>query len=86
MTAQEIETMQRVDIGAVDVETLPDMSGARLDNTLSRAERIARLFAMVKNPYCFRYGDMAVKIEFAEDGPPLQDTLAAFLLRQKSGL
>jgi hypothetical protein len=27
-----------------------------------------------------------VKIEFAESGPSLQDTLTDFLLRQKSGL
>ena len=39
-----------------------------------------------KNPYCFRYGDMAIKLEFAEDGPTLQELLTAFFLRQKSGL
>jgi hypothetical protein len=27
-----------------------------------------------------------VKIEFAEGGPSLQETLTAFLIRQKSGL
>lgn len=86
MTLTDIEKMRSVDIGAVDADTLPDVSGMRFDNTLSRPERIARLFALVKNPYCFRCGDVGVKIEFAEDGPPLQDTLAAFLLRQKSGL
>lgn len=30
--------------------------------------------------------DAGVKIEFAEDGPSLQETLTAFLIRQKSGL
>ena len=30
--------------------------------------------------------DVGVKIEFAEDGPTLQDALCAFLLRQRSGL
>jgi hypothetical protein len=29
---------------------------------------------------------MAVKLEFAENGPPLQDVMAAFLTRQKCGL
>ena len=38
------------------------------------------------NPYCFRYGDMAIKLEFAEDGPSLQELLTGFFLRQKSGL
>lgn len=31
-------------------------------------------------------GGVGVKIEFAEDGPTLQDALCAFLLRQRSGL
>ena len=34
----------------------------------------------------FRYGDMAIKLEFAEDGPSLQELLTGFFLRQKSGL
>ena len=32
------------------------------------------------------YGDMAIKLEFAEDGPSLQELLTGFFLRQKSGL
>ncbi len=39
-----------------------------------------------RNPYCFSVGGVGVKIEFAEGGPSLQETLAAFLIRQKSGL
>lgn len=38
------------------------------------------------NPYCFCVGGVGVKIEFAEEGPTLQDALCAFLLRQYSGL
>ena len=38
------------------------------------------------NPYCFSVGGVGVKIEFAEGGPSLQETLTAFLIRQKSGL
>ena len=38
------------------------------------------------SPYCFCVGGVGVKIEFAEDGPTLQDALCAFLLRQYSGL
>lgn len=86
MTLTEIEKMQSVDIGAVDADTLPDMSGVRFDNALSREERIARFMRGAANPYCFCIGGIGVKIEFAENGPPLQDTLADFLLRQKSGL
>ncbi len=53
LTAQELEQMKSVDIGAVSADALADVS---------------------------------VKIEFAEGGPSLQETLTAFLIRQKSGL
>ena len=86
LTMPELEKMQSVDIGAVDAQALPDLSGVTFDNTLSHEERIARLLQMARNPYCFRVGEVGVLVEFAEDGPALQDTLADFLIRQKSGL
>ena len=64
----------------------PDVSGMIFDTSLPREERIALFLQAVENPYCFCIGGIGVKIEFAESGPSLQDTLTDFLLRQKSGL
>jgi len=86
ISAQELEKMRSVDIGAVDADTLPDVSGTAFDPALSREERIARSLQSGRNPYCFCVGGVGVKIEFAERGPSLQDTLADFLIRSKSGL
>ena len=86
LTTQELNQMRSVDIGAVDPESLPDVSGRTFDNALPREDRIALFLQAVKNPYCFCIGGVGVKIEFAESGPSLQDTLTDFLLRQKSGL
>ena len=86
LTAKELEQMKSVDIGAVTPESLPDVSGMAFDRTLPREERLARFVRRAVNPYCFSVGGVGVKIEFAEGGPSLQDALAAFLIRQKSGL
>lgn len=86
LTAQRLDEMQRVNIGAVAADTLADVSGLRFDNTLSHKERLAQFLSRAVNPYCFCVGGVGVKIEFAEDGPTLQDALADFLIRQKSGL
>ena len=86
LSAQEIEKMQSVDIGAVEADTLADVSGMAFDNTLSPEDRLARFLGRAVNPYCFCIGGIGVKVEFAEGGPPLQDVLADFLIRQKSGL
>ena len=71
---------------AVSADALADVSGMAFDRTLPREERLARFVRRAVNPYCFSVGGVGVKIEFAEGGPSLQETLAAFLIRQKSGL
>ena len=86
LTAQELEHMKSVDIGAVSADALADVSGMACDRTLPREERLARIVRRAVNPYCLSVGGVGVKIEFAEGGPSLQETLAAFLIRQKSGL
>ena len=86
LTAQELEKMKSVNIGAVSSDALADVSGMAFDRTLSREERMARFVKRAVNPYCFSVGGVGVKIEFAEDGPSLQELLSAFLIRQKSGL
>ena len=78
LTAQELERMKSVDIGAVSPESLPDVSGMTFDNALSRKERVTRFLQVTKNPYCFSIGGIGVKMEFTENGPSLQDILTDF--------
>ena len=85
LTAQELERMKSVDIGAVSPESLPDVSGMTFDNALSRKERVIRFLQVAQNPYCFSIGGIGVKMEFTENGPSLQDILTDFLIRQKAG-
>ena len=75
-----------VNIETVDKEDLVDVSGFTFDNSVPQAERAARIIAAVHNPYCFRVGDMGVKLEFTENSPSLQDVFTDFLKRKKSGL
>ena len=75
-----------VDITAVNKEDLVDVSGLAFDNTVPREQRAVQVLHTVKNPYCFRVGDMGVKLEFLDNSPPLQDCLNDFLQRKKSGL
>ena len=86
LTAQELEEMRSVNIGAVEADKLADVSGMAFDNKLPMEDRLARFLARAINPYCLCVGGVGVKIEFSEDGPSLQDKLADLLVRQKSGL
>jgi hypothetical protein len=86
LTHERLDEMRSADIRTVDKNTLADMSGFEFDKSLPQKERARRFFAAIKNPYLFRLDDMAVKVEFTEGGPTLQDLMASLLLRQKCGV
>ena len=51
LTAQELEQMKNVDIGAVSADALADVSGMAFDRTLPREERLARFVRRAVHPY-----------------------------------
>lgn len=81
-----ITELASVNIETVNKEDLIDVSSFTFDNSVPQEQRAERIIAATKNPYCFRVGDMGVKLEFSEDAPALQDVFADFLKRKKSGL
>ena len=83
---EQLNKLQNVDIRTIDKNTLEDMSGFQFDNSLSHHERVGQLLTSLKNPYCFRVGQTSVKLEFSDNGLPMQKVIAGFLIRQKSGL
>lgn len=86
ISIEQINSMQSADIRAIDKNVLVDVQGFPFDNSLSKRERIEQVIERTKNPYCFRYGDLGVQVEFTDDGPTLCELLTNFLLRKKSGL
>lgn len=86
LEVNHLDKLRGVDIAAVDKSKLADVSTIKLDAALSKEERAAYVLQHTPNPYCFRCGDVGVKVEFADGGPTLQDIVTKFLLRQKSGL
>lgn len=81
-----LSELANIDITAVNKEDLVDVSGLTFDTTIPREQRAAQVLRKVKNPYCFRVGDMGVKLEFLDNAPPLEDCFTDFLKRKKSGL
>lgn len=86
ITIEKLDAMQSTDIRVIDKNTLVDVQGFQFDNSLSKRERIEQIIERTKNPYCFRYGELGVKVEFTEGGPTLGDLLTRFLLRKRNGL
>ncbi len=81
-----VKELANVDIRTFNKDELVDVSGFTFDNSIPQPQRAARLIEMVKNPYCFRVGDLSFKLEFPENAPPLQEVFTNFLIRKKSGM
>ena len=86
LTLKMIDDFMSVNMNTVDVGTLADISTLKLDNSLSKEKRMDYVLKELKNPFCFRYGEMGIKLEFDDNAPPIQEVLTNFLIRKKSGL
>ena len=86
ITPQMIDGFMSVNMKTVDVQKLADISTLELDNSLPKEKRMAYVLEKLKNPLCFRYGEMGIKLEFDDNALPIQEVLTNFLIRKKSGL
>ena len=81
-----ITDLANVNIEMVKKDDLVDVSGFTLDTSVPQEQRMARIIQKVKNPYCFRVGDIGVKLEFPDNALALQDVFTDLLIRKKTGL
>ena len=73
-----LEEMRAVDVRTVDPEALVDVTTIKIDESLSKGERKAEYLKQVKNPYCFRVGNVVVKNVYSNDGVTLQERFEQF--------
>lgn len=86
VTSKMIDDFMSVNIETVDVRKLIDISTLKLDNALPKEKRLLYVMEKLKNPFCFRYKNMGIKLEFDDNAPPIQEVLTNFLIRKKSGI
>ena len=86
ITPEMIDCFMSVNMETVNMEGLADISTLELDNSLPKEKRLEYVLEKLKNPFCFRYGEMGIKLEFDDNAPPMSEVLTSFLIRKKSGL
>lgn len=86
ITPEMIDELMNVNIETVDAGKLADISMLTFDNSLPKEKRLDYVLENLKNPFCFRCGEMGIKLEFDDAAPPMQEVLAKFFIRKKSGL
>lgn len=74
-----VEEMKSVDIRTVRRKDLVDIRNVNVDPDLPKEERIRQFVEQIKNPYCFKVGNVIVKTCFADTDVTLDDRLEHYL-------
>ena len=86
MNRELLKELSEVDIETVNKNELVDANEITLDYSIPQNQRIDYLHAKLKNPYCFKVGEIAVKIGFNENERSFEDAFLAILKREKNSL
>lgn len=75
----EVEKMRQMNIQSVDIDTLVDIRNVKIDTKLDKKEKIEMYLQQVKNPYCVRYKNIKIQMQFSDDGQSLNEKMEQFL-------
>lgn len=74
-----LQKLKNVSIMECDIGKLQDIREVKIDSKKKKEERLIQFISQIGNPYCFRVGDVAVKVAFAEAGDSFQKTMELLL-------
>ena len=83
MTVQQLHELRNTKPAAAD---RVDISGIEFDMDAPAAQRAEQYLRIVKNPYAFRSGDVAVNVIFTPNGKPLKKAVEAYLTALKNNV
>lgn len=66
-----------------DISELVDIRDIHIDTSLPVEERVKSYLQQVKDPYCFRVGDVKVRVSYADTDRTLTDNFCDMLARLK---
>ena len=78
--AMTLSEMRDIDIRTVDPAGLVDARDVVVNTSLPNEARLLDYIEQIKNPYCFKYKNVAVKSSFADTEATMEDQLERYLL------
>ncbi len=78
-SSEKVEEWKKVDVREVDMDTLVDIRDVNIDMDWPKEKRIEEFIRQIKNPYCFKVGKVAVKVEFSEGDATFEDRVKEYL-------
>lgn len=77
---RDLNQMKNIDIATVEMNTLVDINDVKI-NAKDKNERLLEYFQKIKNPYCFKCGEYAVKLSFSDMGTSLNERFREYIRR-----
>ena len=74
-----VEEMKSVDIRTVDPDSLVDVKNLNIPEELTGKERLEAFVQQVRNPFCYRVGNVVVKNVYSQDGVTINDRFEQML-------
>lgn len=63
--SDQLRRMAQVDIRTVNPDELVEIEGVKISGDLSKEDRVLDYIRQIKNPYCYLYHGIIVKVSFA---------------------
>lgn len=79
MSYLNLEEMKSVDVTLVNKNDLVDLNSVQIDDSKSVNDRVLSFLQQIQNPYCFRVGDVVVKLNYNPNGPSFQQNFEDLL-------
>ena len=78
-TSRELKSMANIDISKVNKQDLIDIKDVYIEKQKSKEEKIKSFINQVKNPYCYRCGDIVVKVSYGVGVATMQEKMENYL-------
>lgn len=75
LKSNELDSLKNVDIENFNIDDLTDLRDIKIDKNGSVESKLLSFMEQIKNPYFFKVGNVAVKLNFDNDGPTFQEKL-----------
>lgn len=74
-----VDEMKNVDVRTVSRDDLVDIRDVHIDRSLPKEERVRSFVQQIRNPYCFKCGNVVVKTSFADTDVTLEERMEHYL-------
>ena len=77
--SDQLRRMAQVDIRTVNPDELVEIEDVKISGDLSKEDRVLDYIRQIKNPYCYKCGNVVVKVEFSDTDLTLEDCMEHYL-------